>query len=80
MTINKICVRLNGSNSPKGAHELFNLSRSQPTILTGLLTGRCHLKGHLYILGPEDSPSHDRCKQHLKWPHIFIVIVRLWPY
>jgi len=35
----KICVRLNGGNSPKGAHKLFNLSRSQLTILTGLLTG-----------------------------------------
>jgi len=51
MKINKIYVRLNGSNSPKGAQELFNLSRSQLTMLTGLLTGYCHWKNHLFTLG-----------------------------
>jgi len=53
----------NGSNSPKGAHELFNLSRSQLTVLTGLLTECCHWKGHLFTLGSADSPVRDRRKQ-----------------
>ena len=33
------------------ADELFNLCRKQVRIMTGLLTGHCHLKGHLFKLG-----------------------------
>ena len=32
-------------------------------IMTGLLTGHCHRKGHLFKLGLADSPRCDRCKQ-----------------
>jgi hypothetical protein len=31
--------------------------------MMGLLTGHCHLKGHLLKLGLVDSPTGDRCKQ-----------------
>jgi hypothetical protein len=31
--------------------------------MTGLLTGHCHLKGHLFKLGLVNSPECDRCKQ-----------------
>jgi hypothetical protein len=31
--------------------------------MTGLLTGHCHLKGHLFKLGLVNSPKCNRCKQ-----------------
>jgi hypothetical protein len=34
--------------SAKRARELFILSRNQLTVMTGLLTGHCYLKGHLF--------------------------------
>jgi hypothetical protein len=34
--------------SVKKAGELLGLSRNQLIIMTGLLTGHCHLKGHLF--------------------------------
>jgi hypothetical protein len=37
--------------SAKKAGKLLNLSRNQLRILIGLLTGHCHLKGHLFNLG-----------------------------
>jgi hypothetical protein len=43
--------------------ELLNLSRNQLRIMTGLLTGHCHLKGHLFKLGLVNSPECNRCKQ-----------------
>jgi hypothetical protein len=49
--------------SAKRDGELLSLSRNQLRILTGLFTGHCHLKGHLFILGLVDSPKCDRCKQ-----------------
>jgi hypothetical protein len=49
--------------SAKRAGELLSLSRNQLRILTGLLTGHCHLKGHLFKLGLVNSPKCDRCKQ-----------------
>jgi hypothetical protein len=49
--------------SAKRAGELLSLSRNQLKILTGLLTGYCHLKGHLFKLGLVNSPKCDRCKQ-----------------
>jgi hypothetical protein len=49
--------------SAKKAGKLLNLSRNQLKILTGLLTGHCHLKGHLCNLGLVNSPECDRCKQ-----------------
>jgi hypothetical protein len=41
--------------SAKTVGELLNLSRNQLTIMTGLLTGHCHLIGHLFKLGLEES-------------------------
>jgi ribonuclease HI len=49
--------------SARRAGELLNLNRNQLWILTGLFTGHCHLKGHLFKLGLADSPECDRCKQ-----------------
>jgi hypothetical protein len=49
--------------SSKKAGELLNLSRNQFRIMTGLLTGHCHLKGHLLKVGLLNSPQCDRCKQ-----------------
>jgi hypothetical protein len=31
--------------------------------LVGLLTGHCHLKGHLFKLGLTDDPTCERCLQ-----------------
>jgi hypothetical protein len=49
--------------SARRAGELLSLNRNQLRILTGLFTGHCHLKGHLFKLGLVDSPECDRCKQ-----------------
>ena len=49
--------------SAKRAGELLNLSRNQLRIMSALLTGQCHLKGHLLKLGMLDSPRCDRCHQ-----------------
>jgi hypothetical protein len=50
-------------SSARTARELLSLSRNQLRILTGLFTGHCHLKGHLFKLGLVDRPECDRCKQ-----------------
>jgi hypothetical protein len=50
-------------SSAKRAGELLSLSRNQLRVLTGLFTGHCHLKGHLFKLGLVDSPECNRCKQ-----------------
>ena len=58
--------------SAKRAGLLLSLSRNQLRILTGLLTGHCHLKGHLFKLGLVKSPECDRCKQATETAsHIF---------
>jgi hypothetical protein len=31
--------------------------------VVGLLTGHCHLKGHLLKLGLSDSPTFERCQE-----------------
>jgi hypothetical protein len=64
--------------SAKNAWELLNLSRSQLRIMTGLLTGHCHLKGHLLKLGLVNSLECDRCKQASEQPQTLFVTVRLW--
>ena len=43
--------------------ELFNLSRNQLSILTGLLTGHCHFKGYPSKLRLVSRSKCDRCKQ-----------------
>jgi hypothetical protein len=47
--------------------------------MTGLLTGHCHLKGHLFKLGLVSSPECDRWKQASEWPHTFFVTVTICP-
>jgi hypothetical protein len=49
-------------SSAKKAGQLLNPSRNQLR-MTGLLTGHCHLKGHLFKLGLVNSPKCNRCKQ-----------------
>jgi hypothetical protein len=48
--------------SAKRAQELLSLSTNQMRVITGLLTGHCHLKGHLFKLRLVNSPKCDRCK------------------
>jgi hypothetical protein len=43
--------------------KFLKLSRSQTRQVTGLLTGHCHLKGHLFKLGIIDSPCE---KYHME--------------
>lgn len=47
----------------KRGGELFNLSRNQLKIMTGLLTGHCNLKKHLSKLGHVNGLECDRCNQ-----------------
>jgi hypothetical protein len=37
--------------------------RNQLRWVAGLLTGHCHLKGHLSKLGLSDSPTCERCQE-----------------
>ena len=60
--------------------ELFNLSRDQLSILTGLLSGHCHFKGHPFKLRLVNSPQCDRCKQASKMATHVFVSERLWPH
>lgn len=48
--------------SAKEVAELLDLSRNQPRMLTGLLTGHFHLIGHLIKLELVNVPKCDRCK------------------
>jgi hypothetical protein len=50
-------------SAKKKVCELLNLSRNQLRILTWLLTGHCHLKGHVFNLGLVNRPKRDRCEQ-----------------
>ena len=43
--------------------DLLSLSRNQLRIMTGLLTGLCHLKGQLFKLRLVDSPWCGICQQ-----------------
>jgi hypothetical protein len=47
--------------STKRTIEYLKLSRFQARQVTGLLTGHCHLKGHLFKLGKADNPICSRC-------------------
>jgi hypothetical protein len=57
---------------------VLNLSRNQLRILTGLLIGCCHLKGHLFRLGLVNSSECDRCKQAFETASHALCHVRLW--
>ena len=62
----------------KRAGELLNLSRNQLRMMTGLLTGHCHLKGHLFKLGLVTVLCVTDANRHLKRSHTFFV--RHWHY
>jgi hypothetical protein len=49
--------------SAKRARELLKLDRNQLRWVAGLLTGRCHLKGHLFKLGLSDCPTCESCRE-----------------
>jgi hypothetical protein len=41
--------------------DLLKLNRDQLRWMVGLLTGHCHLKGHLFKMGLTDDPTCERC-------------------
>jgi hypothetical protein len=41
--------------------ELLKLNRNQLRWVIGLITGHCHLKGHLFKMGLTNSPICERC-------------------
>jgi hypothetical protein len=49
-------------------HDLLKLIRDQLRWMVGLLTGKCHLKGHLFKLGLTDDPTCERCLQEDESP------------
>jgi hypothetical protein len=63
--------------SVKKVGELLRLTTDQLRIMTGLLSGHSHLKGHLFKLGLVNSPECD-ASRHLKQPHKFFITVKLW--
>jgi len=54
------------------------LSRNQLRIMTGLVTGHCHSKVHLFKLGLVNSPSVTDINRHPEEPYMFLVTVKLW--
>jgi len=48
--IDKGKLRAFSKNLPKQAGELLNLTINQQRILIYILTGHCHLKGHVFKL------------------------------
>jgi hypothetical protein len=49
---------------------LLKLNRDQLRWVVGLLTGHCHLKGHLFQLGLTDNPICERCLEDKSATHI----------
>jgi hypothetical protein len=47
--------------SAKRTKDLLKLNRDQLRWVAGLLTGHCHLKGHLFKMGLTDDPICERC-------------------
>jgi hypothetical protein len=47
--------------SSKRTKDLLNLNRDQLRWMVGLLTGHCHLKGHLFKMRLTDDPICERC-------------------
>jgi hypothetical protein len=57
--------------SSRRTKDLLRLNRDQLRWVVGLLTGHCHLKGHLYKLRLTDDPTCERClQQHESATHI----------
>jgi hypothetical protein len=49
--------------SARRTKDLLRLNRDQLRWVVGLLTGHCHLKGHLFKLRLTDNPACERCLQ-----------------
>jgi hypothetical protein len=49
--------------SAKRTKDLLRLNRDQLRWMVGLLTGHCHLKGHLFNLGLINDPICERCQE-----------------
>jgi hypothetical protein len=49
--------------SARRTKDLLKLNTDQLRWVVGLLTGHCHLKGHLFKLGLTDDPTYERCLQ-----------------
>jgi hypothetical protein len=49
--------------SARRTKDLLELNRDQLRCVVELLTGHCHLKGHLFKLGLTDDPTCERCLQ-----------------
>jgi hypothetical protein len=47
--------------SVRRTKELLKLNRNQLRLVTGLLTGHCHLEGHVFKMGLTKSPICERC-------------------
>jgi hypothetical protein len=47
--------------SGKRTKDLLKLNTDQLRWVVGLLTGHCHLKGHLFQMGLTDDPTRERC-------------------
>jgi hypothetical protein len=47
--------------SARRKKDLLKLNRGQLRWVVGLVTGHCHLKGHLFKLGLTDDPICERC-------------------
>ena len=62
--------------SVKKVGELLRLTTNHLRIMTVLLLGHCHLKGHLFKLGLANSTKCD-ASRHLKQPHKFFVTAKL---
>jgi hypothetical protein len=59
---------------------VLNLSRNQLRILTGMLIGRFHLKGHLFRLGLVNSSKCDKCKRASETASHALCDLRLRPH
>jgi len=64
-------------HSARRAGELLNLNSNQIQTMTGLLTGHCHLKGHLFEVGRVNSPSAIDAYMLLKLSHMFFVALEV---
>jgi hypothetical protein len=53
-------------SSVRRTKDLLELNRDQLRWVVGLLTGHCHLKGHLFKLELTDDPTCERCLQEDK--------------
>jgi hypothetical protein len=64
--------------SARRTKDLLRLNRDQLRWVVGLLTGHCHLKGHLFKLGLINDPICERCQEEDESAtHTSCVTVRL---